>query len=45
MTKKMLLATSLDDYKLDVTKGAGIKQDIARGLGNAAAHVTNIYGR
>ena len=35
----------LDDYKLDVTKGAGIKQDIARGLGNAAAHVTNIYGR
>ena len=35
----------LDDYKLDVVKGAGIKQDIAKGLGNAAAHVSNIYGR
>ena len=35
----------LGDYKLDVVKGAGIKQDIATGLGNAAAHVSNIYGR
>ena len=35
----------LDDYKLDVAKGAGIKQDIARGVGNAAAFVSNIYGR
>ena len=35
----------LGDYKQDVIKGAGIKQDIERGLSNAAAHVSNIYGR
>lgn len=35
----------LDDYKLDVQKGAGLKQNIAAGVSNAARHVTDTYGR
>ena len=35
----------LDDYKLDVTKGANIKSDIETGVSNAARHVRDTYGR
>ena len=35
----------LDDYKLDVAKGANIKSDIATGVSNAARHVRDTYGR
>ena len=33
----------LDDYKIDVRKGANIKQDISTSIGNAAKHVTDVY--
>ena len=35
----------LDDYKLDVAKGANIKSDIETGVSNAARHVRDTYGR
>ena len=35
----------LDDYKLDVAKGANIKSDIQTGVSNAAKHVRDTYGR
>ena len=35
----------LDDYKLDVTKGANLQHDIETGLSNAARHVRDTYGR
>ena len=35
----------LDDYKLDVAKGANIKSDIETGVSNAAKHVRDTYGR
>ena len=35
----------LEDYKLDVTKGANIKSDIETGVSNAAKHVRDTYGR
>ena len=35
----------LDDYKLDVTKGANLKHDIETGLSNAARTVRDTYGR
>ena len=35
----------LNDYKLDVAKGANIKSDIKTGLSNAARHVRDTYGR
>ena len=35
----------LDDYKLDVRKASGMKQDIKTNLSNAARTVTNVYGR
>jgi hypothetical protein len=35
----------LSEYKLDVTKGAGIKHDIKTSISNAAQHVTDPYGR
>ena len=37
--------TFLDDYKLDVTKGAALRQDIKTNVGNASNTVTNVYGR
>jgi len=35
----------LEDYKLDVAKGANIKSDIETGISNAAKHVRDTYGR
>ncbi len=35
----------LEDYKLDVAKGANIKSDIETGVSNAAKHVRDTYGR
>lgn len=35
----------LDDYKMDVTKGANLRQDIKTNVGNASNTVTNVYGR
>ena len=35
----------LEDYKLDVAKGANIKSDIETGVSNAARHVRDTYGR
>ena len=35
----------LEDYKLDVKKGANIKSDIQTGVSNAAQHVRDTYGR
>ena len=35
----------LDDYKLDVAKGANLKHDIETGLSNAARTVRDTYGR
>ena len=35
----------VNDYKLDVKKGANIKSDIATGVSNAARHVRDTYGR
>ena len=35
----------LNDYKLDVAKGANIKSDIETGVSNAARHVRDTYGR
>ena len=35
----------VNDYKLDVRKGANIKSDIATGVSNAARHVRDTYGR
>ena len=35
----------LEDYKLDVAKGANIKSDIQTGVSNAAKHVRDTYGR
>ena len=37
--------TFLDDYKLDVAKGAALRQDIKTNVGNASNTVTNVYGR
>ena len=37
--------TFLDEYKLDVKKGANIKSDIETGVSNAARHVRDTYGR
>ena len=35
----------LNDYKLDVAKGANIQSDIETGVSNAARHVRDTYGR
>ena len=35
----------LEDYKLDVKKGANIKHDIETGISNAARTVRDTYGR
>ena len=35
----------LEDYKLDVAKGANIRSDIETGVSNAAKHVRDTYGR
>jgi hypothetical protein len=35
----------VEDYKLDVMKGANIKSDIETGVSNAARHVRDTYGR
>ena len=37
--------TFLNEYKLDVKKGANIKSDIETGVSNAARHVRDTYGR
>ena len=35
----------LDDYKLDVRKASGMKQDLKTNISNAARVVTDVYGR
>ena len=43
--QKQAAANFLEDYKLDVVKGANLKHDIDEGLSNASRAVRDTYGR
>ena len=43
--QKQAASNFLEDYKLDVVKGANLKHDIEEGLSNASRAVRDAYGR